>query len=119
MGSRKSKGHLDSYVTVGLNKDDIEQLRRATSKSTCRTLSEYCRKLLLGKPIRVLYRDQSLDAFIDEAIALRNEMRALREKGPFTPERERQLITLQEEIKKCINKIFDHACQNKNKQRNS
>jgi len=82
-------------------------------------MSEYCRKVLLGKPVRVFCRDQSFDAFIEEAIALRKEMQAVREGGPFTPEGERRLITLQEEIKKCINKIFDHGSQNRKKPGNN
>lgn len=100
-------------VGIRLKKEDFERLRQESSNSTCRTMSEYCRKLLLGKPVRVFYRDQSFDAFIDEVIVLRKDMEAIRQGGPFSLEGERRLIALQEEIKKCINKIFDHVCQNR------
>ena len=113
MRSREPNRRRDCSLNVALYKEELEHLRQATSNSTCRSLSEYCRKLLLGKPVRTFYRDQSFDAFIEEAIALRNEMQAEWDKGPFTPEGERRLITLQEEIKKCINKIFDYVTQNK------
>lgn len=118
MRSREPK-HLKWKVSVGLKKEDIDRLRQERSNSTCRTLSEYCRKLLLGKPVRVFYRDQSFDAFIDEVIVLRKEMQNVLGKGPFSTEDERRLINLQEEIKKYINKIFDHVCQNRTGGRNS
>ena len=119
MRSREPKRRLNSVVAVGLFKEDYDRLKRAKLNSVCRTMSEYCRKLLLGKPIRVYYRDQSFDAFVGEAIELRKEMEKIREGGTFSPEGERQLIALQEEIKKCINKIFDHVRQNRKGASNS
>lgn len=105
----KAKG----FISITLCKDDLERLRRDASKSTCRTVTAYCRKLLLGKPVRVFYRNQSFDSFIEEAIALRKEMELLRKLGTFTPAIVERIIFLQEEIKRTINKIFDHVRKNK------
>ena len=111
MGNNRRKR---KKVTLGIcvSKDEQEQLKQDASKTTCRSFSAYCRKLLLGKPVRVFFRNQSFDAFIDEAIALRKEMESLRGKA-FTSATMERLIVLQEEIKKCINKIYDHVSQNK------
>jgi len=113
MRNRESNRRRDHHVNVALYKEELEHLRQAMLGSTCRSLNEYCRKLLFDNPVRVFYRDQSFDAFVEEAIVLRNEMQAVREKGPLTSDGERRLITLQEEIKRCINKIFDHVTQNR------
>lgn len=111
MRSREPK-RFTRYVGVLLEKKDFERLLQGKSNSTCRSLSAYCRKLLMDRPVKVFYRDQSFDAFVEEAITLRKEMAAVREK-PLSPEGERHLIILQEEVKKCINKIFDHVSQNR------
>jgi len=113
MSSDGSKQHLDNFVQIGMYKEDLERLKQAVSSSTCRSLSEYCRKLLLNKPVSIFYRSQSFDAFIEEAIALRKEMETMRQGGMFTPDGEKRLIALQEEIKQCINKIYDYVRQDR------
>ena len=112
MSKNKKERYLDSFVHVALYKEDLEKLQQGMGNSTCRSLSEYCRGLLLGEPITLFYRNQSFDAFIEEAIALRKEMKSLREELPFTKENEERLIALEKEIKLCINKIFDHVREN-------
>ena len=54
--------------------DLIEKRRQATS---CRTLSEYARKLLLSKPVTIKYRNESLDQSMEEMILLKNELNAI------------------------------------------
>ena len=100
-------------MVVALYKEDLERLQRETKSSTCRTLSAYCRKLLLGKAVTVFYRNQSFDAFIEEVVALRKELEVLRQTLPFTMDAEVRIIAFQEGIKKCIHKIYDHVCQDK------
>jgi hypothetical protein len=112
MSSKREK-YLTSHVSVLMFKEDWDKLNEGLSKSTCRSMSEYCRKLLLRKPVTLLYRNQSFDVFVDEAIALRAEMERVRKDLPFSMENEIRLILLQEEVKKCIYKIFDHVCKNK------
>ena len=48
-----------------------------STKTTCRKLSDYARKFLLGKPKIATTRDQPLDDLMAEAIKLRNELNAL------------------------------------------
>ena len=47
------------------------------SKSTCRKLSDYARKKLFNKPVKMYTRNQSLDDFMSEMIRLRNELNAI------------------------------------------
>jgi len=89
-----------------IQEDDFERLQQGLAGSTCWTMTEYCRKLLTGKPVTVFYRNQSLDGFIHEAIALR---KALQQIG----QDHERLVPLLNDIKNCINKIYDHVRQNK------
>ncbi len=100
-------------INVQLYKEDYDRLREGLSKSTCRTFSEYCRKLLLWKQVTYLYRNESLDAFINEAIRLRKEMQEVRKGVLFTKDGEIRLLCIQEGIKIYIYKIFEYVSQDK------
>jgi hypothetical protein len=52
----------------------IEQYSKTT---TCRSLSEYARKVLLSKPVVVKYRNQSADQFLAEMLLFKNELSAI------------------------------------------
>lgn len=43
----------------------------------CKKLSEYSRQVLLGKPITVLYRNESMDKILEELALLRKELNAV------------------------------------------
>ena len=65
------------WLHLRLKPDEYEKINRQFSKTTCRKLSDYARKILLGKPMIATFRDQSLDDLMSEAIKLRNELNAL------------------------------------------
>jgi hypothetical protein len=56
---------------------EYEKIEKKFSKTTCRKLSEFVRKVMLDKPVTVNMRNQSLDDFMTEMIALRNELNAI------------------------------------------
>ncbi len=56
---------------------ELKKIKSGYSNSTCRTLTEYMRKLLLNRPVTVKIRNASLDAFMAEMITLRNELNAI------------------------------------------
>jgi ATP-dependent protease ClpP protease subunit len=62
------------WLHVRLKPDEYEKLHKQFSKTTCRKLSEYSRKILLDKPITTIHRNQSIDDLMTEAIKLRNEL---------------------------------------------
>jgi MobC-like protein len=64
-------------ITLRLAPAEYEQLKKKFKTTTCRKLSEYIRKVLLTGKVTVLTRNQSLDDFMAEMIALRNELSAL------------------------------------------
>jgi hypothetical protein len=64
-------------LQVRLTPAEQEKINNTFSKSTCRKLSDYVRKKLFDKPIAIYQRNQSLDDFMTEMMALRNELNAI------------------------------------------
>ena len=96
-------------VQVNMRKEEYEKVKEWFANSTSWSMSEYCRKVLIGKPVIIFYRDQSFDAFMEEAVALRKEFGRLSSDAKISQEG----ITLMKEIKYYMNKIFDHVSKNK------
>ena len=73
----ENKVNRSKRVHVRFTDEEFEKIQAQFSKSTCRKLSEYVRLVLLNKPVTMNQRNQSLDDFLDEMIALRNELNAI------------------------------------------
>ncbi len=65
--SQKQKEHR---LNIRLSEQQWEKIRRHASNTTCRNVSDYCRKVLLNKPVNVFYRNQSFDDFEEELVRL-------------------------------------------------
>jgi MobC-like protein len=65
------------WVTVRLNEQEYEALIRIYRESTCRQLSDYVRKTILNKPVNIKYRNVSIDDFLTEMLALKEELNAI------------------------------------------
>ena len=65
------------WLHLRLTPDEFEKIHRQFGKTTCRKLSDYARKILLGKPLIAITRNQSLDDFMAEAIKLRNDLNGI------------------------------------------
>ena len=72
-----TKMNLSKWLHIRLNEEDYNRINNQFSKSTCRKLSEYARRVLLDKVVTVNQRNQSLDDFMTEMIRLRNELNAI------------------------------------------
>ena len=46
-------------------------------KTTCQSLSEYSRNVLLKEPVTVRYRNASADDFLEEMVGLKKELNAI------------------------------------------
>ena len=73
----KQKTNLSKWLHIRLKEEDYNKISIKFSKSTCRKLSEYARRILLEKQITFNQRNQSLDDFMTEMIRLRNELNAI------------------------------------------
>src|ERR1051325_4458904 len=72
-----TKKNLSKWLHIRLKEEDYNKINSKFSKSTCRKLSEYARRVLLDKVITVNQRNHSLDDFMTEMIKLRNELNAI------------------------------------------
>ena len=64
-------------LPIRLNEDEKEKLNSLFDKTTCNSLSEYARSVLLNEPVIVRYRNQTADEFLAEMILLKNELNAI------------------------------------------
>ena len=64
----------NKWLTIRMTEAEYEQLEKLTTQTTCQTLSEYTRKSVLGKPIIMRYRNQSLDDFLADMLQLKKEL---------------------------------------------
>lgn len=65
--TQKPKEHR---LNIRLSEHEWNRIQHHASTTTCRSTSDYCRKVLLNKPVRVFFRNQSFDDFEDELVRL-------------------------------------------------
>lgn len=64
-------------IGVRLTLVEFEKIEKNWKASTCRKLSEYVRRLILGKPIVSTYRNKSMDEFMAELMKLRIDLNGI------------------------------------------
>jgi hypothetical protein len=62
------------WLTIRMKPDEYKFLNKRLASTTCTSLSEYSRKVLLEKSITVTSRDKSMDDVLEELILLRKEL---------------------------------------------
>lgn len=73
----EQENNKTEWLHLRLTTDEKSKIDKAFKKTTCRKLSDYARKILLGKPVVATYRNQSLDDLMAELIKLRGELNAI------------------------------------------
>jgi hypothetical protein len=73
----EQKNNRTKWLHLRLKVEEYNLLHQHFSQTTCRKVSEYARKILLGKPLTTTYRNQSLDEFMAEMIRLRKELNSI------------------------------------------
>jgi hypothetical protein len=93
-------------INVSLKEHEYEKFNQAYYGTNYRSKAAYARKLLLGKPATVLYRNRSLDDFIETAVQLRKDLKLLLSKETFTAQEKtelnRKLLSIEENLIKTI-----------------
>lgn len=77
MVTGKENNKRDIRICIRLTQKEYEQLKRQQNQTSDQKLSEFSRKMLLGKPVRIFTRNRSLDLFMEEMILLRKELNFL------------------------------------------
>jgi len=73
----EQENNKTEWLHLRLTFDEKTKIEKAFKKTTCRKLSDYARKILLGKPVVATYRNLSLDDLMAELIKLRSELNAI------------------------------------------
>jgi hypothetical protein len=73
----KDNENRSLWLTIRMRPDEYKLLNKRVAFTTCRSLSEYGRKVLLEKSITVINRDKSMDDVLEELILLRKELNSI------------------------------------------
>jgi hypothetical protein len=74
---KEAKKVRSKWLTIRLNEDEENKIKKLYSRSTYGSLCEYARDVLQKNPINIFYRNQSADEFLAEMIQLKNELNAI------------------------------------------
>jgi hypothetical protein len=64
----------NKWLTIRMSETEYSQAEALRAQTTCNSLSEYARKAVLGKPVVMRYRNQSLDDFLTDMLQLRKDL---------------------------------------------
>ena len=92
-------------ISVYLEQSEYEKLMEDYKATIYRSKASYLRKLVLGQPVAVIYRNRSLDDFIETAVKLRKGLKALLGKEAFTPVEKEELKLQMNVIEETLIKI--------------
>jgi len=74
---KKERELKDRWVNTRFSQSEYETLQKLFRATTCRELADYMRRMALNKPVSLSYRNQSVDDFLADMIALRKELNAI------------------------------------------
>lgn len=63
--------------TIRFTPEEFEKIEYKFKSTTCQKLSDYMRIMIMSKPLKVTYRNQSADDILAVMIALKNELNAI------------------------------------------
>lgn len=71
------KSNKTQRITIRMTPLEFDSVVKKMRATTCRRLSEYCRKKILERPITMNHRNQSLDEFMQELMLLRKVLNGM------------------------------------------
>jgi hypothetical protein len=74
---KKKKIYRNRLLKVLLTAEEYETFQKNFSQTTFRIISDYQRALLFSKPVKLFYRNQSQDEFLEIAGQLMETLRAI------------------------------------------
>lgn len=105
---------LCKSVYIYLSEKEYNDVLLSLSKTIYKSVSEYGRKRITGKPVTVIYRDRAFDDFIELCISIKKDLDAILSHNEFTDEEKewcrKEIMT----IKETMIQIYNHVRQNKN-----
>ena len=74
---KEKRPRRDRWLTIRLSDAEASLLLKYARQTTCRSLSEYTRSVLLMAPVTVWYRNASADAFLEEMVRMKRELHTI------------------------------------------
>jgi len=76
MSNKESK----RFLSIRLSADELQEVYNHQHQSTCRSLTEYVKKVLTAKPVTVKVRDEAKEDTLQQLIAIKSRLDALAER---------------------------------------
>jgi MobC-like protein len=77
MKMERQKNNRNKWLHIRVSESEYKLIHDRFSRTNCRKISDYCRRILMAGKVTTFYRNQSLDAFMEEMMQLRKELNAL------------------------------------------
>jgi hypothetical protein len=110
----KRKGAKTKHISLYIEEEEYRQLKENIAATTCRSFSEYGRKLLLGMPVVVTYRNRSFDDLTEAFVQFKRDAENILATGTFTETEKFYLFETFKSIKETLIQIDNYARENKN-----
>ena len=108
---KRKEDKYTKLVITKLKLSEYEKFQESYKQSACPGKSSYARKLLLGQPITLFCRDQSVDELTNAVMGAKRIMEELLEKPVRNEADQKELIRKMDEIKETMIKFSDHVCK--------
>lgn len=115
------KNQRNKWLHIRVNEPEYKKIEVGFRSSTKQKISSYARDILLNKPVTIYTRSMSLDDFVAEMIALRNELKAIGNninqavKKMHIAEKDAELIFWSNQIEKIKESLFGKIDEINNK----
>ena len=97
------------FLSIRLSAEELQEVYNYQHQSTCRSLTEYVKKVLMSKPVMMKAQDESKEDTLQQLIAIKNRLDSLAEKAD--PAANGSLVGEIAEIKQSIRKIAESCSQ--------
>ena len=94
-------------LRVRYKPEEFVRLKKAFAQTAYNQIGTYARKMTLGEPIEIVYRNGSFDLFIEVVARLHTELVAVRTKEGLSMEDRQLLIAVHQKIQQAIDKIVE------------
>jgi hypothetical protein len=116
---RKPIAEGEHRLNIRLSSPEWDKIDRLARNSTCRTVSEYARKVLAQQPVRIFYRNKSFDDFEEQMTGrllpvletFNKKFQSLLPADPALFEAHQQFTSTVREIRTWLAKLSDQCDQ--------
>jgi hypothetical protein len=93
------------FLSIRLSPEEYSEVYQHLQQSTCRSLTEYVKKVLTNKPVTVKVRDQSREEILQQLTLIKTRLETLIDK--ISPADAGQLLREVADIKSTIRQIAE------------